>query len=179
MRRLIIFRHAKAERQQPGGSDASRRLEPRGRSDAEAIGTYLARLKLAPDSAAVSTSARTRETWAIAGTAFKSPPPASFDGRLYNAETGDILAVIAETDPQARTLVMVGHNPGCHELAVLLTGSGAAADRQRLAEGFPTAAVAVLAFDGGDWRLRSHSGRLERFVSPKTLSTNTVSTATD
>ena len=80
MRRLIIFRHAKAERLQPGGSDLSRRLEPRGRSDAEAMGAYLAKHKLVPDFAAVSTSARTRETWIFASAAFTPPPPASFDG---------------------------------------------------------------------------------------------------
>jgi phosphohistidine phosphatase len=173
MRRLIIFRHAKAERLQPGGSDLSRRLEPRGRNDAEAMGAYLAKHKLVPDLAAVSTSARTRETWAFAGAAFAPPPPVSFDGRIYNAEIDDILAVIAETDPKAETLAVVGHNPGFHELAVLLAGSGEAKDRQRLAEGFPTAGVAVLEFKGSDWRLRPQSGRLERFVSPKTVSAAT------
>ncbi len=173
MRRLIIFRHAKAERLQPGGSDLSRRLEPRGRNDAEAMGAYLAKHKLVPDLAAVSTSARTRETWAFAGAAFVPAPPVSFDGRIYNAETDDILALIAETDAKAGTLALVGHNPGFHELAVLLTGSGDAAARQRLADGFPTAGVAVIDFKGNDWHLRPHSGRLERFVSPKSVSAAT------
>lgn len=173
MRRLIIFRHAKAERLQPGGSDLSRRLEPRGRNDAEAMGAYLAKHKLVPDLAAVSTSARTRETWAFAGAAFTPPPPVSYDGRIYDAEADDILAIIAETDAKTETLAVVGHNPGFHELAVLLAGSGNAADRERLAEGFPTAAIAVIDFKGRDWDLRPRSGRLERFVSPKTVSAAT------
>lgn len=173
MRRLIIFRHAKAERLQPGGSDLSRRLEPRGRNDAEAMGAYLARHKLVPDLAAVSTAARTRETWAFAGAAFTPAPPVSFDGRIYDAETDDILEVIAESDPQAGTLAVVGHNPGFHELAILLTGSGDAAARNQLAEGFPTAGIAVIEFKGSDWQLRPQSGRLERFVSPKTVSAAT------
>src|SRR5437868_14317697 len=103
MRRLIIFRHAKAERLQPGGSDLSRRLEPRGRNDAEAMGAYLAKHKLVPDLAAVSTSARTRETWAFAGAAVTPAPPASFDGRIYNPETDDTLALTAQTHPATAT----------------------------------------------------------------------------
>lgn len=170
MRRLIIFRHAKAERLQPGGSDLARRLEPRGRSDAEVMGAYLARHKLVPDFAAVSTATRTRETWALAGAAFHPAPQVAFESRIYDAEPGDLLAVIAETDPKFETLAMVGHNPGFHELAIELTGSGDAHTRQHLAEGFPTAGVAVIEFKGPDWHLRPHSGRLERFVSPKTVS---------
>ena len=42
--------------------------------------------------------------------------------------------------------------------------------QDRLALGFPTAGVAVIAFDSRDWHLRPHSGRIERFISPKTVS---------
>ena len=170
MRRLIIVRHAKAERSQPGGSDLFRRLEPRGRNDAAAMGADLAKHNLVPDLAAVSTAARTRETWALAGAAFTPAVPVAFESRIYDAEADDILAVIAETDSKIETLAVVGHNPGVHELAALLAGSGDANAQDRLALGFPTAGVAVIAFDSRDWHLRPHSGRIERFISPKTVS---------
>ena len=64
MRRLLLLRHAKAERSQPGGRDHDRVLAARGRADAKKLGAYLARHAFVPDRALVSTSARTRETWA-------------------------------------------------------------------------------------------------------------------
>ena len=43
MRRLLLLRHAKAERLQPGGRDQDRVLAQRGRADAKTLGAYLAR----------------------------------------------------------------------------------------------------------------------------------------
>ena len=85
MRRLLLLRHAKAERSQPGGRDHDRILSKRGRNDAGAVGAYLLRHKFVPDRALVSTSARTRETWAQLVTTFDKPPPVSFEDRIYEA----------------------------------------------------------------------------------------------
>ena len=74
MRRLLLLRHAKAERSQPGGRDHDRILSKRGRNDAAAVGGYPVRHKLVPDRALVSTSARTRETWDLVATAFVKRP---------------------------------------------------------------------------------------------------------
>ena len=41
MRRLLLLRHAKAERSEPGTKDHSRVLIDRGRKDAAKIGTYM------------------------------------------------------------------------------------------------------------------------------------------
>ena len=66
--------------------------------------------------------------------------------------------------------MLVGHNPGLEELALLLVGSGAADDRARMAEKFPTAAVAVIAFNAESWAaIEPGSGRLEHFLAPKRL----------
>src|SRR5690349_23520094 len=97
MRRLLLLRHAKAERSQPGGRDHDRILANRGRGDAAAVGAYLVRHKLVPDRALVSTSARTRETWALVAEAFAKPPKAEFDGRIYEASPEAILNSIRET----------------------------------------------------------------------------------
>jgi len=42
MRRLLLLRHSKAERSEPGTKDLSRVLIDRGRKDAAKIGTYMA-----------------------------------------------------------------------------------------------------------------------------------------
>src|SRR3954471_3412609 len=111
MRRLLLLRHAKAERLQTGGRDQDRVLAQRGRADAKTLGAYLARHAFVPDRAVVSTSARTRETWTLVAAAMGKSPPASFDERIYDATPDAILGTIRETGADAGTLLVVGHNP--------------------------------------------------------------------
>jgi phosphohistidine phosphatase SixA len=63
------------------------------------------------------------------------------------------------------TLAVIGHNPTIHELAAALS-----ADDERssgLANGFPTAAVAVIAFAAAQWGdIGVGGGRLVEFVTP-------------
>ena len=168
--RLMLLRHAKSEKAEPGQRDHERRLNDRGERDAETIGAYLARHGLLPDLVAVSTAQRTRQTWEHVAAMLSASPPASFEERLYNAGTEAILAVVKETKPAVRTLMVIGHNPGLHEGARLLIASGDVEARERLNEGLPTTGLAVIDFAGKDWRkLHPHGGRLERFVTPRSL----------
>ena len=168
--RLMLLRHAKSEKAEPGLRDHERRLNDRGERDAETIGAYLARHGLLPDLVAVSTSQRTRQTCEHVAAMLSASPPASFEERLYNAGTEAILAVVKETKPAVRTLMVIGHNPGLHEGARLLIASGDVEARERLNEGLPTTGLAVIDFAGKDWRkLHPHGGRLERFVTPRSL----------
>ncbi len=168
MRRLLLLRHAKAERSQPGGSDRDRVLDERGRSDAQALGAYLARHGSIPDRALVSTSTRTRQTWALLAAAFGNTPPVAFDDRLYEAAPQAILQAVKETAPEAATLLVIGHNPGMAELAQMLVASGEVETRERLGRGFPTSALATITFAAESWA-GVHGGRLEHFVTPKSL----------
>ncbi len=168
--RLMIFRHAKAEKSAPGMRDHDRPLNPRGRKDAPQMGAYMARHALIPDGAVVSTARRTRETWDGLAPAFSGSIPVSYDDRLYDAGPEAILAMLRETDPQVRALVVVGHNPGLHETARILIASGDVEARERLNEGLPTSGLAVIDFAGDGWEnLHPRGGRLERFVTPRML----------
>lgn len=173
MRRLMLLRHAKTERAEPGARDRDRELTKRGRTDAQAIGAYMARHGLVPDLALVSPATRAQETWALAADYFVKPPKAVDEERIYNASADKLLTLIGEAG-RARTLLLVGHNPGFHDLAVALVASGDVATRERLNEKLPTSGLVVidLAFD--DWALvHPHSGRLERFVSPRLIAATT------
>jgi phosphohistidine phosphatase len=65
-------------------------------------------------------------------------------------------------------LLVVGHNPGLQELAMMLTRSGAAGARKRLAEKFPTAGLAVIDIAIDDWaQLQPRRGRLSLFATPR------------
>jgi phosphohistidine phosphatase len=82
--------------------------------------------------------------------------------------------VIKETDPQVDTLLLVGHNPGLQDLAVLLIAAGDVEARQRLKEDYPPSGLAVVNFALDEWsRLHPRAGRLEHFVTPYSLAAAT------
>jgi phosphohistidine phosphatase len=173
MRRLMLLRHAKTERAQPGERDRDRKLTKRGRNDAPLIGAYMAHHRLMPDLALVSPATRAQETWALLADCFAKTPKTVSEERIYNADPQRLMDLLAETEG-ATSVVLVGHNPGLHDLAVQLVASGDLEARERIAEGLPTSGLVVidLAFD--DWpRLHPHSGRLERFVSPRLIGAET------
>lgn len=169
MRRLLLLRHAKTERPGPGQRDRDRKLIKRGRADAPVIGAYMARHGLVPDLALVSPATRAAETWTLAAAALGREPRVIKDERIYNASVETLIGIIRETR-DAQMLLIVGHNPGLHDLAVRLIAAGDAETRERVAEKLPTSGLVVidLAFD--DWsKLHPSSGRLERFVTPRLI----------
>jgi phosphohistidine phosphatase len=173
MRRLMLLRHAKTERAEPGQRDRDRKLTKRGRDDAAVIGAYMARHGLNPDLALVSPAKRTQETWALVAPAFAKAPRLVSEARIYDATTEALFKIISETRG-AHSLLVVGHNPGLHDVAVQLIASGDVDTRERVAEKLPTAGLVVidLAFD--DWsKVHRHAGRLERFVTPKLIAAAT------
>jgi len=148
MDRLILMRHGKAEQHAASGGDFERALAPRGQNDAALMGKVLARADLSPDLALVSSARRTRETWEAVAPAFAG---ARSETRrdLYHAEAQDVLAAIREEAPDGGTVMVVGHNPGLHELALRLAMGGPAdpAMMAKLRSKFPTSTVAVFAID--------------------------------
>ncbi|HEY5072684.1 MAG TPA: histidine phosphatase family protein [Caulobacteraceae bacterium] len=148
MRRLILFRHAKAEAGPSGGEDFERTLTGRGRRDALAMGRVLAEEGFAPDLALVSSALRATQTWDGTSMAFKEVRIEVRDV-LYNASPHSILQEIRRVADGAQTLMTIGHNPGLQELAVRLLqeGSGSAADVRRLGTQFPPATAVVFLVD--------------------------------
>ena len=66
--------------------------------------------------------------------------------------------------------MVVGHNPGMHELALMLAGSGDTAAKKSLEDNLPTAGLAILDFAIDDWNeVAFRRGKLVRFTSPKLL----------
>jgi phosphohistidine phosphatase len=177
MRRLMLLRHAKTEHDAPSGRDHDRRLDERGRLDAAAIGTWIGRHPPLPDTVLVSTAVRAKQTWEIARDAmheaFREAPHPQVEwlDEIYGAETAQLLQIVrmaSATDP-AR-LMLVGHNPGMHELALMLAGGGDAAAKKALEDNLPTAGLAILDFAIDDWNeVAFRRGKLVRFTSPKLL----------
>ena len=174
MRRLMLLRHAKTETDAPSGRDQDRRLDDRGHRDAAEIGGWIATHPPFPDAVLVSTATRTQQTWELAWAAMKDvvpPPHVELLPELYGADPLQILAAVRSASAaDAERLMVVGHNPGMHELALALAGSGDAAGRKALAGNLPTSGLAVLDFAVDDWAdVAFRRGRLVLFVSPKLL----------
>ncbi len=170
MRRLLLLRHAKTERPAFGGDDRDRKLTARGYNDAPKIAAYMARHALIPERAIVSPARRARETWDLIAAGIRPAPRPTYDERLYDATSQAILDIVRKCGRDVSTVLVVGHNPGLHELAVSLVATGEVDTRQRLNEKFPTSALAVIDFALDDWsRLHPQAGRLDHFVSPRFL----------
>lgn len=152
-RTLVLLRHAKAVHT-PGLTDRERPLTGAGERDARMVGEAIADLGLLPGPVLCSPSVRTRQTaeLALPGADLR------FEPAIYEAYPDELLAVIRRSDPEARTLVLVGHNPGVHELVRELT----AADDDA---GFPPGAFAVIEVDG-EWAELDTGRELARW-SPK------------
>ena len=179
MRRLMLLRHAKTENDAASGRDQDRRLDDRGRLDAAEIGGWIARHPAFPDTVLVSPAVRAHQTWEIAWETMKDLAPKDLAAKprvellpeLYGADPAQLLETIrgaSATDP-AR-LMVVGHNPGMHEFALALAGSGDAAVRRALADNLPTSGLAIFDFAIDDWAdVAFRRGRLVQFLSPKLL----------
>ena len=154
MRRLLLLRHAKAVPLSLE-DDFDRVLTESGRDDARRIGEWMAEANLAPDRCLYSGAARTRETYELLAQALPRPIEAVEQNALYEATRFLIVGLLRELPANARAHLVVGHNPGMADVANLLAGEGAAADRLRLASKFPTCRA------GGD-RLRP-----ARLVGPR------------
>ncbi|MBF9233458.1 SixA phosphatase family protein [Microvirga alba] len=168
MRRLLLLRHAKADRP-PSMLDFDRPLAKRGQAAAVSMGKYLRDEKLLPDLVLVSPSKRTEQTWKSIEP-YLGDPESRRDRRIYEATVATLLKVLHEVEPESRTVLMIGHNPGFEDLAQILIGHGDRDGLQRIGLKYPTAGLAIIDFSHGSWaELGRKEGRLERFVTPKSL----------
>jgi phosphohistidine phosphatase len=146
--RLFIVRHAKAATHPPtaSGGDHERPLAPRGAAVLPGVARNIAELLDGHplDLIVCSTSARTQET--VAHLVAAAPAIASarlkLDSKLYLADAARLLKIVRKLPAGAETVLMCGHNPGLHELALLLLAADATPERLRY--DLPTAGVVVL-----------------------------------
>jgi phosphohistidine phosphatase len=153
VRTLIVFRHAKAA-QVPGLADQERPLTERGEHDAKRAGDEIRAAGLSPDAVLCSPALRTRRTAEIAF------PEAeiSYERDIYEAYPEELLELVRRADPDLATVVLCGHNPGVHELALELGGGD---------YGFRPGAYAVIQVESAWVDLWPGEGRLVAHWDPK------------
>jgi len=172
MRRLLLLRHAKAV-QDTGEGDHARALTERGRKDAARMGHAMDTHGYIPDLVLCSSSRRTTETWEMLAPELAKTPEVESAKGLYLASPKNILTQIQGTAERAKTLMLIGHNPGIEECAVRLARKPASkVERHKLEdmrEKFPTCALAVFDFDVESWSDVSGGGILLEFIRPRDL----------
>jgi phosphohistidine phosphatase len=141
MSALYLLRHAKAEAKNPGG-DRDRVLAERGRADAKAMAAIVAKRAIAPELVLCSGAARTRETLAILLPMLNPAPRVLTEDEIYLADARQLLKRLRAVPEAVESLMLVGHNPGLQELALLLSDRNSGPPMTKLAEGFPTSALA-------------------------------------
>ncbi|MQA64409.1 MAG: histidine phosphatase family protein [Alphaproteobacteria bacterium] len=173
MKVLYILRHGKSSSTPEGGTDHDRALTHRGKRDAVAVGAEFARRGWVPARALVSSARRTRLTFehfsrglaeAGGGTVEECVEPT-----LYLAPPARILDCLAALDDDLPSVLIIGHNPGLHELACALSAGEESTAAARLTGGFPTCALAVFHCAANDWA----------DIGPRTANLETVILARD
>ncbi len=159
-RQLLLLRHAKAE--SGGMADPDRNLDARGRRDADALGQEMRRSGLVPQLVLLSSAMRTRRTFERLG-AFDPAPTVQVTDSLYLAEPGTLLSALQAVAAGIRSLLLVGHNPGLHALALHLAGTQAP---QALRDGLPTCTLACFSVPTGWSDLGAHSLHDLRLLHP-------------
>jgi len=163
-----VLRHAKAASQGP--DDHGRPLTGRGRRQATDVGAYVAGDPVpgapVPGLVLSSSARRAVETAELVTAEFVTAGLGAraelvVEPALYGADADDVVEIVRGLGGDADSVMVVGHNPTVHELAVLLLDDEDVDGRARLDAGFPTAALAVIAMGRQTWtRLAPGSGTL-------------------
>lgn len=166
-RQLLLLRHAKSSWEDPAVADHGRPLSKRGRKAGAIMRQLMQSEGINPDLVYVSSARRTLETLQSLQPWDRTPVVEVSEG-LYHATPSGIFEILTNVPDGARSVLLIGHNPGLQEFAVLLAGKRDDALTQRLAVAYPTGALAVFEIDS--WtKVEPGSGRLMRFVTPREL----------
>ena len=169
-KRLLLLRHAKSSWNHPGLADFDRPLNGRGRRAADAVGRFLAAQDLAPDRVVLSSSRRTRETWAAVRRHLDPAPTATGSDALYHGGPSALLQALRGSPESARTVLLLGHNPGLGALAHALAGGEVPGGAGSRFLKFPTAGLAVFAVADRNWAgIGIGDMSIRRFVDARSL----------
>jgi phosphohistidine phosphatase len=165
---LYLIRHAKSSWSDPTLPDQERPLARRGRRDANRIAKHLLRLGIMPELVLCSPTQRTRETLELVRPALGTTATVRLEAELYAASAETLLERLRAVPEEVASVMLIGHNPGLHDLALLLASAGT--ELERLEAKFPTAALATLTLPRATWRRLSQADAvLAAYVVPKQL----------
>jgi len=170
MKRLAILRHAKSSWDDPALDDFNRPLNKRGWNAARRMGGELSDRGLSFDQVLASTAVRVRETIEGVSEKFDLGASTEFDRGIYLASEATLFSRVRALAESTMAPLIVGHNPGLERLLIGLTHNDSRGFRARVAEGYPTAAFAIVELPTDEWaQAEPGSGQLVELIFPRDL----------
>ena len=88
------------------------------------------------------------------------------DRAIYEGGSRKLLTLLRQLPESAEGVLLIGHNPALHELAVTLADVKSAGKLPSLTDKFPTAALASFRFDGSWAAMQAHQAAVISYLAP-------------
>ena len=169
LRELMLLRHAKSEWKNADLADMDRPLSDKGKKNASKMGKWLKSQSLLPDLILVSPAQRAQQT--LRRICSECPANTLVIDDLYLANIDTLKQILADT-PNAKRVMIIGHNEGLERLLSYLQqpdGEDDDAAQEKTVQLFPTGSLAHFILPD-DWsQLEEGDGKLIQFVRPKDI----------
>ncbi len=166
MKRIRLLRHAKSSWADSGLADHDRPLSRRGEEAGRRVATWIAEHGLRPQLVLCSTATRARRTLELVLPSLGDPVIA-FEAGLYHASAEDLIGRLQALDADLDDVLLIGHNPGLQDLALLL--SAPSPERESIAAKLPTGALVTIELSS-DWASAGDGdGRIAALALPREL----------
>lgn len=167
MHRLYLLRHAKSSWELAGQLDYDRGLTERGQTDCKLIAGEIEARGIEPGLVLCSGAVRARETLDLVATGLPPETRVEYEDAIYQATADGLADVLRKVPEETASVMLIGHNPSIHDLAVDIAADGD--ELERLAAKFPTCALAEFEFDGSWSDLGTDTATVTAFTAPKQL----------
>ncbi len=149
---IYALRHAEAESGQ-SGPDKARKLTKRGSGDAYSLGRAKAERGYMPSFALCSPATRTRETLQGLCETLKISH-VEYPESLYDGSAGALFEWVKNVEDRYDSLMLVGHNPGIHNLVSVLTGPRLIETKSAhpILAGYPSGTLTVIRCPFENWK---------------------------
>ena len=169
-KKLFLLRHAKSSWSDAALSDFERTLNARGRNARIAMAKYIDQQGYRPEVIICSTAKRAQMTLDAIRPVVGEASRIELDEGLYLAEPKALVRRVAQLAPSVGSVMLIGHNPGLHMLALTLAIPSDAEAYHALHRKYPTAALCVLQGIQPGWNSMSpESYDLLDFTVPRSL----------
>jgi len=160
MKKLLLVRHAKAEKISPNQKDFDRELANRGLMDAPRIAQTIYNEGIVPQLLVSSPAVRAISTAFYFAEQFKIDTTAILQNEdIFEASPGALLKIVNQFSDEVEFIAMFGHNPGFSYLAEYLTGYD-------IGE-IPTCGAVLLHFEVESWsHISQNTGTLHQHWYP-------------
>lgn len=167
---LTLIRHAKSDWDDPRVDDFDRPLNKRGHHAALQVGEELKKRGFKFDLVIASPARRVRETLEGIEQGYGEQLPTQFEPGLYGASEQGLFQLVRQIPERSHATMIVGHNPGLQHLVLSLSRNDEAGLRKKVAEKFPTAAVALIELPVPRWtEVEEGSGEIAELILARDL----------